>query len=101
MKIESKVWLRNDVGNKQKANADVVFDGCFVVKGIRIMQGDNGLFVAMPSKKVGNDYKQDCFPITKEFKQELDSSILEAYEAKLSQVVTQEENQSMSMGMGM
>ena len=86
MKIQAQVKLNDYPNSKQRAVADVVFDDCFVVKGVRIMEGkNNGVFISMPSRKVGNEYKSDCFPITKEFKQEFDAAILEAYELKLTQ----------------
>jgi len=67
-----------------KGVADIVFDDIFVVKGIRIMEGEKGLFVSMPSRKVGNEYKQDCFPITADFREKLNNTILEAYNNKLN-----------------
>lgn len=62
--------------------ADVTFDDCFVVKGIRIMDGKKGLFVAMPSEysEKDDEYYDRCFPITKEFREELTDAILDGYE---------------------
>ena len=39
-------------GSRMKGRATVQLDDCFVVRDIRIIDGDNGLFIAMPSKKV-------------------------------------------------
>ena len=65
-----------------KGFADVTFDDCFVVKGIRILDGKNGLFVAMPSEysEKDDEYYDRCFPITKEFREELTDAILDGYE---------------------
>lgn len=65
-----------------KGFADVTFDDCFVVKGIRIMDGKKGLFVAMPSEysEKDDEYYDRCFPITKEFREELTDAILDGYE---------------------
>ena len=62
--------------------ADVTFDDCFVVKGIRILDGKKGLFVAMPSdySEKDDEYYDRCFPITKEFREELTDAILDGYE---------------------
>ena len=65
--------------DKIKGFATITLDGCFVVGGLKIMQGSNGLFVAMPSQKKGEEYKDICFPITKEFRQELQSAVLEKF----------------------
>ena len=65
-----------------KGFADVTFDDCFVVKGIRILDGKKGLFVAMPSEysEKDDEYYDRCFPITKEFREELTDAILDGYE---------------------
>ncbi len=45
-----------------------------------------GLFVAMPSYKAGNgEYKDICFPVTKEFREQLNNAVIEAYNLALTQ----------------
>lgn len=52
--------VKNTEGElKLKAYADVTFDDCFVVHGLKIIEGQNGLFIAMPSKKIGNGEFKD------------------------------------------
>ena len=83
MKVEATVYV-NEGNNKIKANANITIEECFVVKGIRIIEGSNGLFTAMPSKKgVNGDYKDICFPITAEARQIINDEILRAYHEKL------------------
>ncbi|MDD5568189.1 MAG: septation protein SpoVG family protein [Candidatus Omnitrophica bacterium] len=53
---EAKVALRDSPDKKLKAYATVTFDNCFVVRNIKVIEGANGLFIAMPSRKV----KQPC-----------------------------------------
>lgn len=78
MKIEAKVYKREY--NNLKATANITIDDCFVVKGILIMEGKNGLFMSMPSKKDNNgDYKDICFPITKEARQQISDEIMKQY----------------------
>lgn len=48
-----------------KGTASVNINGAFAIRGVKIIEGTNGLFVSMPSYKVGNDYKDICFPITR------------------------------------
>jgi len=53
---EAKVALRDSPDKKLKAYATVTFDNAFVVRNIKVIEGTNGLFIAMPSRKV----KQPC-----------------------------------------
>jgi stage V sporulation protein G len=66
-----------------KAFADVSFAGVFIVKGIKVVEGKNGLFVSMPSEK-GKDGKwyNTAHPLTKEFRESLNEVVLEAYETE-------------------
>lgn len=64
------------------AMVSVTFGGVFVVTGLKIMDGKNGLFVSMPSVKTSKgEYKDSAFPLTKEFRKVLSDSILNAFEA--------------------
>ena len=64
--------------------ASVKFNDCFVVENLKIIQGSKGLFVGMPSAPDGKGgYRETAKPITKEFREELNAAVLEAYEAKL------------------
>ena len=89
MELKTTVKLINKQDSNVKGVASVVFDNCFVVKGIKIIEGNKGLFIAMPSIKVGNEYKQDCYPITAEFREILSGSVLEAYNEQLTQSQSQ------------
>lgn len=62
------------------ATASVTLNGCFAVRDVRIMEGKNGLFVSMPRRKVKGEYRDVCYPCTKDFKQQFDQKVLEAYE---------------------
>lgn len=64
-------------GGKVKAMANITIDGEFVVTGLRIIEGNNGPFVSMPSRKTKNDeYKDIAFPITKEVRQQIQDAVL-------------------------
>ena len=67
-------------GSKLKAFVDLAIGGCLIVKGFKIMQGQEGLFVGMPSQP-GKDGKwyQVALPATKEKGQEISEIILSAY----------------------
>lgn len=73
---------------KLKAVASVTIDGCFVVHEVRVIEGDKGLFVAMPSKKTPDgEFKDIAHPIDTETRTNLDKKVLEAYEKALSENV--------------
>ena len=80
MSIETRIYPVQDHG-KLLARATVTLGGCFAITGIQIMEGkEDQPFVSMPSWKVGEKYKDICFPCTKEFRQELFDSVLSAFE---------------------
>ncbi len=67
--------------------ASVKFNDCFVVENLKIVQGSKGLFVGMPSQPDGKGgYRDMAYPVTKEFREQLNTAVLQAYEAKLEQM---------------
>lgn len=68
-----------------KAVATITFDDCFVVKGIKVVRGEQGLFVAMPSRKLPDGTYQDvAFPTTAELRKEICTLILQRYDEALA-----------------
>ncbi len=66
---------------KLKAYVTVTFDNCFVVHNIKVIEGKNGAFIAMPSRKTKTgEYKDVAHPINSDFRSKLQSDILIAYE---------------------
>lgn len=70
---------------KMKGIVSITFDNAFVVHDIKVIEGQNGLFIAMPSRKTPDgEFKDIAHPINTEAREKIQSSILEAYEkAKL------------------
>ena len=67
---------------KMKAIVSVTFDNEFVVHDIKVIEGQNGLFIAMPSRKTPNgEFKDIAHPINAETREKIQKAILEAYEA--------------------
>ena len=65
---------------KMKAVVSVTIDGEFVVHDIKVIDGDKGLFVAMPSRKASDgEYKDIAHPITSATRQLLQNAIIDAY----------------------
>lgn len=66
---------------KMKAIVSVTFDNEFVVHDIKVIEGQNGLFIAMPSRKTPDgEFKDIAHPINTETREKIQASILSAYE---------------------
>jgi len=64
-----------------KAYATISLDDEFVVKGIKVLEGENGLWVGMPSRRVKDGTFQDLFhPASKEAREKIVKAVLEAYD---------------------
>ena len=66
------------------ADASVNINGCFAIRGIRVVEGSEGPFASMPSYKSGGEYKDICFPTTKEFYQQFQQAVVGAYQQELA-----------------
>ena len=67
-------------GSRMKGIASVLLDDSFAVHDIRIIEGDNGLFIAMPSRKTATGgYRDIAHPINPEVRAMFEDAILEAY----------------------
>ena len=66
---------------KMKAVVSVAFDDVFVVHDIKVIDGDKGLFIAMPSRRAGDgEYRDIAHPINSDMRDRLQSEILAKYE---------------------
>lgn len=66
--------------SRMKGIASVLIDDCFAIHDIRIIEGDNGLFIAMPSRKTAVGlYRDIAHPINQEVRKMFEDEILEAY----------------------
>ena len=69
---------------KLKAYVTVVLDNCFMIRDIKIIKGNSGLFIAMPSKKRKNGQFQDiAHPLNKETRKEFESQIFFEYKNEI------------------
>lgn len=76
---EVRIALRDD--DKLKAFASMTFNDAFVVRGLKIIEGTNGMFVAMPSrKKPDGTYQDIAHPINNEAREFIEARILDEYE---------------------
>ena len=68
-------------GSRMKGIASILIDDSFAVHDIRIIEGDNGLFIAMPSRKTAaGTYRDIAHPINPEVRAMFEDAILEAYD---------------------
>jgi stage V sporulation protein G len=75
-------------GSRMKGIASVVLDDSFAIHDIRIIEGDNGLFIAMPSRKTTTGgYRDIAHPITQEVRQLFEETIITAYEKEETQTL--------------
>ena len=81
MKITSvNVRIAENEDSKMKGIASVIVDDCFAIHDIRIIEGENGLFTAMPSRKTSTGkYRDVAHPINQECRKMFDDAILEEY----------------------
>lgn len=71
---------------KMKAIVSVTFDNEFVVHDIKVIQGQNGLFIAMPSRKTPDgEFKDIAHPINTDTREKIQNSILKAYEEAMEE----------------
>jgi stage V sporulation protein G len=66
---------------KLKAYVSIVLDDCFLVSDLKVIQGPNGLFISMPSKRKKNgEFKDVAHPLNRETRERMEKRILEEYE---------------------
>ncbi|MGA2463033.1 MAG: septation regulator SpoVG [Thermodesulfobacteriota bacterium] len=70
--------------DRLRAYATIIFDHCFVVRDLKVISGNNGLFVAMPSKKrKDGTYRDTAHPLNNETRQMIESKVLEEYSKEI------------------
>lgn len=72
---------------KMKAVVSITFDNAFVVHDIKIIEGEKGLFIAMPSRKAADgEYRDIAHPINSETRDTVQSMVLSRYEELMEEV---------------
>lgn len=80
-----RIRLTQKEGSKLKAVASITIDDCFVVHDIKIIEGTDSVFIAMPSRKTSEgEYKDIVHPLNTETREALKQLILSAYETELN-----------------
>lgn len=69
---------------KMKAIVSVTFDNVFVVHDIKVIEGDNGLFIAMPSRKtLEGEFRDIAHPISSAAREKIQSHVIEKFESAI------------------
>ena len=77
----------NNLGH-MKGIAQIVFNDQFVIRGLRIMDGVNGLFVGYPNDPFykGEDFRSICNPVTRALRDHIENCVLEKYQATIEAI---------------
>lgn len=81
MKISDvRIRLVEKDGSKLKAVASITIDECFVIHDIKVIEGKEGFFISMPSRKTPDgEYRDIVHPINTETREQIINAILKAY----------------------
>jgi len=77
---EVKVFPAKETGSRLKAYATLVFDNCFIIRDLKIIEGDKGLFVSMPSRRrKDGTFRDIVHPLNSDTRKRIEDSIIEEY----------------------
>ena len=87
---EVRISLRDE--ERLKAFANVTFDNAFIVRGLKVINGKKGYFVAMPSRRRPDGTYQDiAHPLNHQMRQYIESKVLDSYYEELKKEATRVE----------
>ncbi len=80
MEITGIIIRKLSPDNKMKAVVSITFDDVFAVHDVKVIEGANGLFIAMPSRRTPEgEYKDIVHPINSEFREKVSAAVLAKY----------------------
>ncbi len=86
-----KVFIRES--NQLKAFVNIVIDDAFIIRNIKVIEGQNGLFVAMPSRRVSTgEYRDIAHPINTDTRNEIEKIIIDKYTEVLKEALSTAES---------
>jgi stage V sporulation protein G len=93
IKLDVRAYPIAEPKGKVVAFASVNIADVFAVNNIRVLNSDKGLFVGMPQVKDSKgEYRDICFPVTAEFRQQLNEAVLGAYAAECEKATPAKES---------
>ena len=67
--------------------ADIKINGAFLIRGCKVLTGENGLFVGYPSRKAENgEYRDIAFPVTKEARDQINTAVIDGYNTAIAKM---------------
>lgn len=95
--MKVKVLPNNNHDSNLKGFAQITMDDCFVVSGVKVFDGANGMFLQMPQyKNSAGEYKNIANPVTKEFHDELNNKVIDAFKNAVTATNNQQEAKAAS-----
>lgn len=81
MKItEVKIYTAREKSGRLKAYATIVFDNAFIVRDLKVIEGDKGLFVSMPSRRrKDGSFRDIAHPLNAEMRQHIEENVITEY----------------------
>ncbi|MBP5417349.1 MAG: septation regulator SpoVG [Clostridiales bacterium] len=90
MEISDIVIRKLTLESKMKAIVSITFDQQFVVHDVKVVEGNNGLFIAMPSRRTPEgEYKDIVHPINSSFRDQISAQVLAKYKEAIEQLSQQ------------
>ncbi|MCL2189170.1 MAG: SpoVG family protein [Defluviitaleaceae bacterium] len=84
MNVSAEIKRIYNGEGRVKANVALTIEGVFVIRGCRLIEGNNGLFISMPSRKnPEGEWYDICFPINNETRLRILDTVTAAYEKAL------------------
>ena len=84
---DTRVRIIENSDSKLKAIASIVIEGCFAIHDIKIIEGNEGVFIAMPSRKTAEGtFKDIAHPINSETRELIKAKVLDAYKKALEEI---------------
>ena len=95
MQITDVRVRRIEKEGKMKAIVSITLDNEFVIHDIKVIEGDNGVFIAMPSRKANDgEFKDIAHPINSEARQKIQEAVISGYEKALVEFEAAADNEA-------
>lgn len=75
----TKVAINKTSDGTVKAIVSIVIDDCFIIKDLKVINGKNGIFVAMPSKETREGFEDIAHPVNRETHNIITKAVLDQY----------------------
>jgi len=97
---EIRITLRDD--DKLRAFASITLEDSLVIRGLKVIEGANGMFVAMPSRqRKDGSYQDVAHPINRETREWLENMVIGAYQEEIARVDHAQPNTDFNAGEGL